>query len=411
MVGKIALVLLLSRTQDKLLVHCERSRNYPMLVLQNATWINNPRQEARTDLSIDGQGVVVEVKPSIQVSPNDNVLDLAGSFISPGWIDLHTHLYYGVSNLGVRPNKIGLKAGVTVLNDAGTAGESTFLGLRENIIDRSEFPIYAFLNLSSMGLISANRISELDSLDKIDLDATVACVESNRDIIRGIKVRASGVIFRMFGVELLKLGRALAREVRLPLMVHVGEPLPLLTDILPTLDTGDILTHCYHGKRWGILSSQGLIPEARAAWDRGVYFDVGHGEASLSFDVAEKAIALGFPPFSISTDLHSRNIDGPVFDLSTTMSKMLGLGMSLPEVMGSVTTAPAKILGIEDFHDCPVGQKARFTVFKVVRSRVVVSDSVGERRTLEHIIIPTYAILGNRVVKTKTRFTSVEPRA
>ena len=93
MVGKIALVVLLSRTQDKLLVHCERSRNYPMLVLQNATWINNPRQEARTDLSIDGQGVVVEVKPSIQVSPNDNVLDLAGSFISPGWIDLHTHLY------------------------------------------------------------------------------------------------------------------------------------------------------------------------------------------------------------------------------------------------------------------------------------------------------------------------------
>lgn len=376
-----------------------------MLVLQNAMLIAHGAQGARVDLAIDGQGIITNVSQSIHVSPDDHVLDLAGSYISPGWIDLHTHIYYGVSNLGVRPEEIGLKTGLTVLNDAGTAGESTFLGLREFIINRSEIPIYAFLNLSSTGLIGANKISELDSLDKIDIDATVACVEKNRDVIRGIKVRASGVIFRTFGLDLLKVGRAVAREVGLPLMVHVGEPLPMLADILPILDSGDILTHCYHGKRWGILHSGDVIPEAREAWERGVYFDIGHGEASLSFAVADKAIAQGLKPFSISTDLHARNLDGPVFDLATTMSKMLGLGMSLPDVVEGVTTAPARLLGVEDFAKGYVGKKARFTVFKVAPCALIVSDSIGEHRTLDRMIVPSHVILGPRVVNVRSRFT------
>lgn len=385
-----------------------RSHDTVMLVLKNAVLMTRGAQDLPVDLTIDDQGIVTEVCSSITASQTDIVMDLGGSYLSPGWIDMHTHVYHGVSNLGVRPSDIGSKTGVTVLNDAGTAGESTFTGLREFVIDKSDIPIYAFLNLSSTGLIGANRISELDSLDKIDIDATVSCIEKNRDIIKGIKVRASGVIFRTFGLDVLKVGRGIAREVGLPLMVHVGEPLPMLADILNTLDKGDILSHCYHGKRWGILHSGNVVSEAKQAWDRGVHFDVGHGEASLSFAVAEKSIAQGYKPSIISTDLHARNIDGPVFDLATTMSKMLALGMSLPEVVEAVTIAPAEILGVDAFQDGFVGKKARFTVFDVISRASEVADSTGERRILDRMLVPTHVVLDSRVIEAQTRFVPMD---
>ncbi|NJD02583.1 MAG: amidohydrolase/deacetylase family metallohydrolase [Ruminiclostridium sp.] len=351
------------------------------------------------DISIDDDGLINKIAFNLSEEGYENVLDLSGFFLSPGWIDMHTHIYHGVSNLGVDPEKIGPKTGVTILVDAGSAGDANFQGFREHIIAGRDYPIFSFINIGSTGLIFANQISEFDSLEKINLDGLYECIDRNREYIKGIKVRASGVIMRGWGIEAVKLAKKAAREAGLPLMVHIGEPLPLLEDILPLLDNGDIVTHCFHGKRWGILDNKGaVLPEAVEAAGRGVRFDTGHGCASFSFKVAERAISSGFKPFSISTDLHSANVDGPVFNLALTMSKLLSLGLSLSEVIQCVTFNPAGILGVESYENGIVGKSTRFTVFSVENQPFEAMDSNGNTRIIEKVIKPRYVILGNRII-------------
>lgn len=374
----------------------------PGLLLKNAalTSFGPHTTDAPTDLFIDEQGIVIAIGPNITGNEAHQTIDLSGHFLSPGWIDLHTHVYYGVSNIGLPPDDIGPRTGVTALVDAGSAGEANFIGFREYIVKPRSFPIFSFLNLGSIGLTNASQVSELDSLEKLNLDRLMACIEQNRSTIKGLKLRASGVILRGLGIEIVKLAKRAAEEVELPLMVHVGEPLPLLEDIFPVLGEGDIVTHCYHGKRWGLFNNKGIIPQAADAWNRGVLFDVGHGAASFSYEVADRAINLGFKPFSISTDLHARNVNGPVWDLPTTMSKLLSTGLSLDEVIRCVSEKPATILGLEHYQDGIIGKEARFTAFSLVNERVPTKDSQGVERLLESFILPQFAILGSKAVRS-----------
>lgn len=332
------------------------------------------------------------------------VLDLKGDYLSPGWIDLHTHIYYGVSNLGLNPDLIGPKTGVTVLNDTGSAGEANFLGFKKYIIEPRDYPIYSFINLGSTGLIKSNQISELNSLNMIDLDNLYQRIEENREFIKGVKLRASGVILQGMNSDIVKLAKEAAREVSLPLMVHVGEPLPLLEDILPYLDPGDIVTHIYHGKRWGIYRNGEFLDEYKEAVDKGIKFDVGHGVASFNYDVAKKAFAAGYFPDTISTDLHIENIDGPVWDLSLTISKLKELGMELEQVIEAVTVNPADILGVETYQKEFFGKKARFTVFREEECEVEVFDSNQNKLILNSYLKPLKTIIESRIYKADTRF-------
>ncbi|MCP4398037.1 MAG: amidohydrolase/deacetylase family metallohydrolase [bacterium] len=377
----------------------------PNVLLKNVHFIGLKNHEIQNgmDLAIDRNGLIEKIDFNIPDPPYDRIIDLSQYVLSPGWIDLHTHIYYGVSNLGVQPDIIGPATGVSVLVDAGSAGEITFAGFREYIIKQHDFPIYAFMNVGSIGLVWANQISELDTLEKMDLDRLMECIEQNRAYIIGVKLRASGVILRGWGHEIVKIGRRVAEEAELPLMVHVGEPLPLLEDILPLMRPGDIITHCYHGKRWGILKKYDLIPEVKEAVQRGVRFDVGHGAASFNLATTERALELGFTPFSISTDIHQHNVNGPVWDLPTTMSKMLSLGLSLEEVIRCVTSNPAQILGVSTFADTLIGEKARFTIFSLLDRPVNVMDSNGNERVIKKIIEPAYTILANRVIEARSR--------
>lgn len=349
---------------------------------------------------INDQGIILS-----GVEADDyEVIDLKGNYLSPGWIDLHTHIYYGVSNLGVNPDLIGPKSGVTVLVDAGSSGEANFLGLKKYIIKAKSYPIYSFINLSSTGLIKSNKISELNSLNMMDLDKLYQTVEENRDYIKGLKLRASGVILQDgFGREIVKLAKVMARELSLPLMVHVGEPLPLLEDILPELELGDIVTHIFHGKRWGIYRNGEVLPEFKNAIARGVKFDLGHGAASFNFDVAVQAFADGYRADTISTDLHKENINGPVWDLALTMSKLYNLGLSLEEVIEAVTHKPAEILKINSFQNEFFGLRARFTVFEDKECKLFVYDSNNNELELVKYINPLQTIIGTEIVPARTR--------
>ncbi len=294
-------------------------------------------------------------------------------YISPGWVDLHAHVYDGVTVLGVHPDTAGYRTGVTLVADAGSSGEATVDGLARYVVPTARTPVRAWLNIGSHGLV---HLRELADLSWLDVDRTLGAIDRHPAFICGVKVRSSGAVVGASGLQPLKLARLVARNARLPLMVHIGEAPPLVEDVLDLLDEGDVVTHCYHGKVGAPWSADGSPSQAlRRAIDRGVLLDVGHGGASFRWETAWRAINAGWPPFTISTDLHARNIGGPVRDLATTMSKLIAAGMSLRDVVLCVTTNPGQVVGTEPWVR-PGGAVAHATIFRV-------SDDAPKGRTYE----------------------------
>lgn len=327
--------------------------------------------------------------------PNAKIVDADGAYLSPGWCDLHVHVWHGGTDISVRASDAGRRTGVTAMADAGSAGEASFHGLREYVIDPAAETIRAFVNIGSIGLVACNRVSELIDLRSIDIDRTLAVIEANRDVICGIKVRASGVIVGTWGVTPLKIAKRVGEIAGLPLMVHVGEPPPLIDEALPLLTEGDVVTHCFNGKPAGSIADTDAVWQmARAAADRGVLMDVGHGVASFDFDVARRALGEGFEPFAISTDLHLRNIRGPVHDLALTVSKLHALGMSLEACVAAITDRPRGFLGLESKRGAEPGRRADFTLFTVNETDLTVVDSMGKTLGLTRAFAPVATVIG-----------------
>lgn len=347
------------------------------------------------DIVIARDGRIGEIGSDLQAGEGTRVIDAAGAWLSPGWCDLHAHVWYGGTDISIRPGDAGAARGVTTIVDAGSAGEANFHGLREFIMEPAPENIYAFLNLGSIGLVACNRVSELMDMRSIDIDRIKACVDANRDAIVGLKVRASAVITGGWDLVPVKLAKKLGRVLGLPVMVHVGEPPPLYDDIVQLLGEGDIITHCFNGKVGGsILEDEDLYVLVEAAAARGVVLDVGHGGASFSFDVARAALQRGLFPHTISTDLHNRSMDGSVWDMATTMSKLLSLGMPFEEVVAASTTRPRKAIRLAAENLLEVGKGAEFTLFDVVEGDLEVADSQGASSRLDRIFEPRFAVIG-----------------
>lgn len=348
------------------------------------------------DIHVDAAGRLVEGPV-----PGAQVVDCAGAYVSPGWADLHVHVWHGGTDFSIRADQAGLAHGVTAMADAGSAGEANFHGLREYVIGRQREAVRAFINIGSIGLVAANRISELFGPGAVDMGRTREVIAANRDVICGVKVRCSGHVVGQWGTEPLKLARELAREFGIPLMVHIGEAPPDVEAVLELVEAGDIVTHCFHGKRGtALFETPARIALAAAAVARGVRFDVGHGAASYSFDMAERALAVGFVPFSISTDLHRRNIEGPVHDLATTASKLLAVGLPLAECIEAITNRPRSVLGLRAADPLAAGSAADFTIFQLRQGEGgVATDSLGRSLRLTASLSPSWAALGPMLVK------------
>jgi dihydroorotase len=284
-------------------------------------------------------------------------------FISPGWADLHTHVYDGVTQISVHPDRVGLDTGVHVLGDAGSAGQATLRGLLDYVLPQARTEVRVWLNIGSHGLVHLREVADPQF---IDVDATLAAIAAHRNAICGVKVRSSGLIVGAMGLTPLQLGRLVAREARLPLLVHIGEAPPLIDDVLDLLDAGDVITHCFHGKTgypWTRTGAPG--PALARARERGVLLDVGHGAASFDLGVARRAVQAGHLPDSISTDIHVRNIDGPVHSLAAVMTKLHAAGMPLAEVVRAVTATPRAILGADRPWRGADGAVEHATIFRV----------------------------------------------
>jgi dihydroorotase len=318
------------------------------LILKGGTLID-PAQGIHTEKDVAFKaGTVSAVGDDLATEDAAQVIDCTDHLIVPGLIDVHVHVFWGCGHYSMEPDPNCIAKGVTTVLDAGSAGADNFEGFRRYVMEASDTRIFAFLHISSQGLLTAN-IGELENIQYANVSRCVDMIEKHRDRLLGVKVRlTNNLVQPSAGIQPLFSAREAADAVGLPIMVHPNNAwCDTIDDILAVMKEGDILTHCFHGSGCGILDKKGNLRDSvRDAADRGVLFDVGHGKGSFKWEVVEAALDQGLIPFTISSDLHVYNIDGPVYDLSTTISKFLHLGMTLDDAVLRSTANPAQLLGM-----------------------------------------------------------------
>ena len=279
-------------------------------------------------------------------APDDRVVDVSGCVVAPGLVDLHAHLFVG-QDLGIDPDVVGPPSGTTTFVDAGSAGGHVFGAFRRATLDRTSLRVRAFVNIASIGTTSILLRGELKSPEYADVETAVAAIEANRDVVVGVKVRASADVGGEHAPEALRRARAVADRVGLPLMVHLGPAPASLDEIVDLLGPGDILTHAFSGWPGNTVIADGVVrPSVRAARERGVLLDVGHGMSGFDAAVGRAMVAAGEAPDAISTDLHTYS-ESRVIDLPTVLSKFLDFGLPLPDALVRATLAPARAVGLD----------------------------------------------------------------
>ncbi len=355
----------------------------------------------RLDIGVKG-GLIAEISPDLSGREASRYIDATGLLVTPGLVDIHTHLYAGVSHYGIEADEACLARGVTTAVDAGSSGAQTVAGFRRYVIERVDTNVLAFLNLSVLGMITP-LVGELEDLRYADPDAAIRAATKHSDVIVGLKVRVDGKVVGESALPALTIGRAVADQLGLPMMVHilgVNDPLPA---ILQLLSRGDVVTHCFHGGWNGILDANGrLVSGVREAAERGVLFDVGHGAGSFAFAVARRALDNGLIPDTISSDLHRYNVNGPVLDLVTTLSKMMYLGMELDEVLARATSRAAAAIGrYPSVGTIGVGAGADITVMELQEGSFRFEDSTERSVQGRQRLEPRHVVRLGQVITTK----------
>lgn len=341
------------------------------------------------------KGKIVAVAEQLSLEAKE-VIDLQKkSFITAGWIDDHVHCYEKMNLYYDYPDEIGVPKGVTTVIDAGTTGAENISDFYQ-IAKKAKTNVYALVNISKWGIVEQD---ELADLKKIKEELVHEVLGKYPDFIVGIKARMSKTVVGENDIVPLELAKKIqAKNEHLPLMVHVGSAPPNLKDTLNLMEQGDVLTHCYNGKENGILDEGKQIKDF--VWDayrRGILFDVGHGTDSFNFEVAEAAKKAGLVCETISTDIYHRNREaGPVYDLATTMEKMLVIGYSMQEIIPMVTSHPAKAFHLQGKGYLAVGMDGDVTIFNLENKEKLVTDSNGFTRTTTECIQPIYAIVGGK---------------
>jgi dihydroorotase len=327
-------------------------------------------------------GKVARVGDDLRGDAGTDLRDVSGFIVSPGLIDLHTHVYWGGTSLGIDAEEFCRTSGVTTAVDTGSAGPGNWPGFRRHVIERSAVRILAYLHVSFAGIYGFDRRVHVGESEDIRLMAPIDAAEvadANRDLIVGIKVRVGRHASGFQGTAPLQIARQVADEVGLPLMAHIDHPPPSYEEVIDMLRPGDVLTHCFRPFPNAPCTPQGTVkPEVRRARERGVLFDIGHGMGSFAFKTARAMLANGFAPDTISSDVHALCIHGPAFDQVTTMSKFLCLGMPLVEVIERSTVNAAMALKRPELGSLKPGSAGDATVLSVEEERFDYVDAVGE---------------------------------
>jgi len=345
-------------------------------------------------------GKVAKIGPDLAGDAHTEVRDVSGHIVSPGLIDLHTHVYWGGTSLGIDAEEFCRTSGVTTCIDTGSAGPGNFAGFRRHVIDVSAVRILAYLHVSFAGIYAYSRTVMVGESEELRLMAPVEAVqvaEENRDVIIGIKVRVGRNSSGRSGTAPLDIALQAANEAGLPLMCHIDYPPPSYEDVLERLRPGDVLTHAFRPFPNAPLNPQGKVKEAvLRARQRGVLFDIGHGKGSFAFKTARGMLANGFYPDTISSDIHALCINGPAFDQVTTLSKFLCLGMPLNDVIAATTLNAAMALKRPELGSLKPSSIGDATILSVQQGKFDYVDVVGEHMVGDKRIVSEGVVIAGR---------------
>ncbi|HET9814137.1 MAG TPA: amidohydrolase/deacetylase family metallohydrolase [Xanthobacteraceae bacterium] len=355
--------------------------------------------DAVTDVAF-ADGKVARIGAGLRTEAETDVRDVSGCIVTPGLIDLHTHVYWGGTSLGIDAEDFCRRSGVTTAVDTGSAGAGNFAGFRKHVIERSEVRILAYLHVSFAGIFAYSRRVMVGESEELRLMAPLDAVEvanANRDVIIGIKVRVGARASGRSGAVPLDIALEVANEVGMPVMAHIDEPPPSYEEVIARLRPGDVLTHAFRPFPNSPATAQGTVKRAVIeARQRGVLFDIGHGKGSFAFKTARAMLANGFLPDTISSDVHALCINGPAFDQVTTMSKFLCLGMPLADVVAASTVNAAFALKRPELGSLKPGSIGDATILSIDDGRFDYVDVVGEHMTGDRKIACQGVVIAGR---------------
>jgi dihydroorotase len=326
--------------------------------------------------------------------------DVAGLIVTPGLIDLHTHVYWGGTALGIDPDAYAKGSGCTTLVDAGSAGAGNIAGFRRHVIEPAEVRILPFLNVSLPGIFAFHwdvNVGECTNPDLLNARVCLQAARDEADLVVGIKVRLGTHVSAALGAAPLRIALEVAAHAGLPVMAHLDSPPPSRAEVLGLLRRGDIITHCFRPfPNAPAAAGGGVEPDALAARERGVVFDIGHGRGSFGFATARQMLANGFLPDVISSDAHLTSVGGPAHNLLVTMSKFLALGMPLGEVVRAATINAARAVRREDRGTLKPGLLGDATVLAIEPGAVTLTDVIGETIEADRQLACRGIVLGGR---------------
>ncbi len=368
------------------------------LLIRNGTVCDPARNfKRRADVALSG-GKVAAIEDSIPANRGREVVDATDCFVTPGLVDLHTHCYWGGTGLGIEAGPIAARSGVTTWVDAGSFGVTQTDGFRRFIVDPSPVRIYGFVYL-----YPDNRNPDMDHVKYVRsfMKRTGETVVANKDILLGVKLQVGSNMNGRYSYDFLKIARELCDTFHIPLMAHISFAPPETDQVMELMKPGDVVTHCYNTHTLGILDGAGKVRQSvLEARRRGVLFDVGHGLGSFNFEAARKALADGFVADTISTDIYNLNVArGPVYDMPTTMSKMMHLGMSFDDVLARTTLAPAKIVNrLPGMGTLAVGAPADVSLLRIEDGAFPLVDSQRNTVTAKQRVVAKLTICRGKKV-------------
>ncbi len=364
--------------------------------------------DGKLDIAIQ-DGRIAAIRPNIDPSEARRVVEVRGDnrLVTPGLIDLHTHVAYGATTAGVGmqccdPDQVGVRAGVTTVLDCGSVGVANIGAFPAHILPRAKTRVIPFLNVGSYAHTMPG-LADVERLEDVDRKAIAACIEANPGLVRGFKLRLVGPVAQNQGDALVKISKEVSREHHLPLMVHIGDrPAEFRSAsettkfLLESFDPGDILTHLATPHSGGVMEDEArtkVLPQLQEARARGVVLDPALGAGNFGFDLARQQAELGLHPDTISSDLTAGGRTRIVYSLMECMGRFMAAGYTVEDMIRMSTVNAAKALGLEDeLGALAVGREADITILDVHNGRWQFVDTVQQRFTGEKALTPVLTI-------------------